>query len=138
MIRGPPSTTRTDPLLPDTTLCRSAGVGAGRRSNHRSGSGRARGPRPAARSRGGAARRARARPARGPRTVSRDNRRRQARGPSPRRPWETRGGPARAGEIGRAHVCTPVTNALLVCRLLLFIIIFLFFLSIFFCFLFYL
>src|SRR3546814_3279913 len=25
----------------------------------------------------------------------------------------------RAGEIGRAHVCTPVTNAHLVCRLLL-------------------
>src|SRR3546814_10166178 len=30
-----------------------------------------------------------------------------------------RGAAARVGQIGRAHVCTPVTNAHLVCRLML-------------------
>src|SRR3546814_3426186 len=91
MIRRPPRSTRTDTLFPYTTLSRSA---------------RAR------RSARCALERARA--------IARGAAQRRARGheqPAPPRVSRTRA--AGYPEIGRAHVCTPVTNAHLVFRLLL-------------------
>src|SRR3546814_6046498 len=99
MIRRPPSSTRTDTLLPDTTLFRS--------------------PRsafpatpPSARPRSASAQPGY--PKRRIPPVREDQRRLQVRHLRPRR--ERR---EHELQIGRAHVCTPVTNAHLVCRLLL-------------------
>src|SRR3546814_10352890 len=89
LIRRPPRSTRTDTLLPYTSLFRSrrvavaGGAGTGRAAH------------------GGHQRQ---------------------RTPQSRVGHETGHhlvGAVRTGEIGRAHVCTPVTNAHLVCRLLL-------------------
>src|SRR3546814_3027095 len=83
MIRRPPRSTRTDTLLPYTTLFRSAGRPPGREGGGR------------------------------PRYRRRQGRElRQGRGGRRKRRAGAR------GEIGRAHVRTPVTNAHLVCRLL--------------------
>src|SRR3546814_4876867 len=90
MIRRPPRSTRTDTLFPYTTLFRSAAILKGVPTGRRK------------HSKGLAAH---------------DMRRLinhklidQARGEQ---------STGKFGEIGRAHVCTPVTNAQLVCRLLL-------------------
>src|SRR3546814_3521578 len=87
MIRRPPRSTRTDTLLPYTTLVRSS---AGHAVDHR---GRCAGGRGAG--------------LHGPLHLH-AARRASSIPPSATRP-----------KIGRAHVCTPVTNAHLVCRLLL-------------------
>src|SRR3546814_6292558 len=94
MIRRPPRSTRTDTLFPYTTLFRSAG----------------------ARGRGWC-RRAFRRHQHDPRRLRRDH-------AAEPRALGDRGAVRHAGiavprEIGRAHVRTPVTNAHLVCRLLL-------------------
>src|SRR3546814_10908190 len=96
MIRRPPRSTRTDTLFPYTTLFRSCRHGTGR-SGHRASSkagplllyGRV-GQRP-----------------RTGKSQGQDRADRQS------------ACPLRPREIGRAHVCTPVTNAHLVCLLLL-------------------
>src|SRR3546814_9422287 len=101
MLRRPPRSTRTDTLFPYTTLFRS----------------RARSRRPR-------------QPALGHRHVARVRPRRHAvgrhargAGEVPGRAYPARGHADRrypaAVQIGRAHVWTPVTNAHLVCRLLL-------------------
>src|SRR3546814_3698101 len=101
MIRRPPRSTRTDTLFPYTTLFRSPAAGRGLLVRRCAAF--------------GARRRRRAglgtlRPA-GPF----DGRRHRQ--PAGGRRARTRA--AAAGEIGRAHVCTPVTTAHLVCRPLL-------------------
>src|SRR3546814_8528870 len=89
MIRRPPRSTRTDTLCPYTTLFRSACVG---------GNGL-----------GGVVHASDGRPAQqGSPSIARLR-------PLIRRRWRCSLG----AEIGRAHVRTPVTNAHLVCRLLL-------------------
>src|SRR3546814_8355068 len=98
MIRRPPRSTRTDTLVPYTTLFRSARLF----------------PRALCRSGGG-------------RADLRDDRRLAAIDRRSPLMGGTSGGrdqiypPCRGADqqIGRAHVCTPVTNAHLVCRLLL-------------------
>src|SRR3546814_2864773 len=101
MIRRPPRSTRTDTLFPYTTLFRSPvrHALAWRRERRAPSSSF-----PAC-AMNAAARRRRPTAGGGPRL------------PRPR----ARAGRAGAhpGQIGRAHVCTPVTNAHLVCRLLL-------------------
>src|SRR3546814_3354786 len=101
MLRLPPRSTRTDTLLPYTTLCRSVphraqgdgSPGLPRRGDRRPSHGRGR----------------------------RLCRPHAAEGCALRRVGEDvgRGHPLRRLQIGRAHVCTPVTNAHLVCSLLL-------------------
>src|SRR3546814_1719895 len=65
--------------------------------------------------------RARPPPQRARRGHARDEPRVRSAAGAPRQPAAARplGLSRRQGEIGRAHVCTPVTNAHLVCRLLL-------------------
>src|SRR3546814_12826760 len=94
--RGPPRSTRTDTLFRDTTHFRSADRAAPTDAIARRG--RAPGP---------GRRRLLPRPS--PPCAGRA--RNLPREPAPRR--------KPAPQIGRAHVCTPVTNAHLVCRLLL-------------------
>src|SRR3546814_2672313 len=94
MIRRPPKSTRTDTLLPYTTLFRS------RRRKHRDDGDR--GPVPF------------------PRRASRPSTgATPARGHHPALHADREPGRHEVQEIGRAHVCTTVTNAHLVCRLLL-------------------
>src|SRR3546814_10047613 len=81
MVRPPPRSTRTDTLLPYTTLFRS--------------------PRPLNFSSACATRTLSPKAGTRTSTFSRPTR------------------PSKEEEIGRAHVCTPVTNSQLVCRLLL-------------------
>src|SRR3546814_8492973 len=96
--RRPPRSTRTDTLFPYTTLFRSTLIPVRRRAATfvelrtvpRQSSRRGRAYAPACRSR---------------------RRRRWTSQPPPQM--------TRMAKIGRAHVCTPVTNAHLVCRLLL-------------------
>src|SRR3546814_9170864 len=126
MIRRPPRSTRTDTLFPYTTLFRSqegtartAHIGCRRRAARRSGAGgKGRTPAPHHRPRGRTA-------GRSVRTAQLLADRNPPEGHSRRvqRRYAGRGragGPAAAGRlIGRAHVSTPVTNAHIVCRLLL-------------------
>src|SRR3546814_2117363 len=101
MIRRPPRSTRTDTLFPYTTLFRSLWNNGSTYRNDGVDIARDADGRPAVRFRH---RRMDALQHRGAggRALDRDDRR-----------------PIRTGQIGRAHVCTPVTNAHLVCRLLL-------------------
>src|SRR3546814_8328622 len=98
MIRRPPRSTRTDTLFPYTTLFRSLGVRSGRPRVPNAA------PHPLVSPRSGF-------PSLSGRRPARDA------GP-PGRPG-VRSVPRGDRKIGRAHVCTPVTNAHLVCRLLL-------------------
>src|SRR3546814_6360544 len=106
MIRRPPRSTRTDTPFPYTTLFRS--VGGGRTADAGRGrTGISRGyppeiplPRPEPRTT----------PRQHPAALERNR-------VAPPPPGRTR--LHRISEIGRAHVCTPVTNEQLVCRLLL-------------------
>src|SRR3546814_8339492 len=97
MIRRPPRSTTTDTLFPYTTLFRSVNhaarrcAGAFKRSHDL-----------VERGRGGGDQEGRAACPRGGVLDSARN----------------ESGPRRSAQIGRAHVCTPVTNAHLVCRLL--------------------
>src|SRR3546814_4851557 len=104
LIVRPPSSTRTDTLFPDTTLCRSrTRRPLGRRFPLRGLDRPRRGEtRTRQRTRHGQG----SRPGIGTRSVGR------------RRPVGSLGGRPQF-EIGRAHVWSPVTNAHLVCRLLL-------------------
>src|SRR3546814_1030061 len=105
MIRRPPISTRTDTLFPYTTLFR---------SHRRSAPGRGAAPRRRPLHR-------RRRPHhRTLRRLGEDADGTGARG-ARRPPGTVRAPPGRPPliQIGRAHVCTPVTNAHLVCRLLL-------------------
>src|SRR3546814_7142531 len=111
MLRRQPRATRPDTLFPYTTLFRS---GRAARGCRRTGCGWA--------AAGGGARggcpAAPARPGRRAATPAAPHPRR--RGATPERCCPARRGGARRGPtIGRAHVCTTVTNAHLVCRLLL-------------------
>src|SRR3546814_6543849 len=103
MTRRPPRTTRTDHLIPYPPLFRSS------RSRRRA-RGRTAPPPPG---------RARASAPGRPSAPRRPCRRWWARRRRWRRTWRGRGWRRRRSEIGRAHVGTPVTNAHLVCRLLL-------------------
>src|SRR3546814_9304820 len=118
MLRRPPRSTRTDTLFPYTTLfrsaylCRAPDLGLCFRGRLARGIGLHPQPRPP----GPAA------TARGPATpAARDDRRAAFRldRALPARHHHPRPVRGAAREIGRAHVCTPVTNAHLVCRLLL-------------------
>src|SRR3546814_6601307 len=103
MIRRPPRSTRTDTLFPYTTLFRSL---AGPRASER---------RDVAPAVTGALCAARQQLDALAKLLRRQRRRRAVR----QRRLAARRAGGRGPEIGRAHVCTPVTNAHLVCRLLL-------------------
>src|SRR3546814_5020504 len=92
MIRRPPGSTRTDTLFPYTTLFRSAagGVHTAKRKQ-----------------RGQAIR------------IEHAGDQKAQQRTLPRQPAQGAPKIAEAGQIGRAHVRTPVTNVHLVCRLLL-------------------
>src|SRR3546814_2959804 len=97
MVRRPPRPTRTDTLVPYTTLFRSFRRRPHRARRRRAGNGGERDPEP------GPCRHDRGRPGANDAVGT----------PVPMafQPWRMK--------IGRAHVCTPVTNAHIVCRILL-------------------
>src|SRR3546814_7084215 len=99
MIRRPPRSTRTDTLFPYTTRGRSGDGGGAATSRHRPFVSASRCHLPMASPQGG----------------FQAEIGRKSPSPMPR----LRSSIQRHEQIGRAHVCTPVTNAHLVCRLLL-------------------
>src|SRR3546814_10252135 len=112
MIRRPPRSTRTDTLVPYTTLFRFPGGdqraygGGGARLRDRQGQGR---------QAGGAAAGERALPLQ----PDGAGRRRHGRNACRRHGGDAGGAAGGQREVERAHVRTPVTNAHIVCRLLL-------------------
>src|SRR3546814_8358465 len=105
MIRRPPRSTRTDTLFPYTTLFRSSGLAKFGDAIVRECCGLGQITQPG-----------RNEPAKTP--VLPDHLREHPRGSKPEMNDRDRQ-EVDPNQIGRAHVCTPVTNAHLVCRLLL-------------------
>src|SRR3546814_1681575 len=121
MIRQPPVATRADTLFPYTTLFRSRGGAAGNRERRRGA-----GARQAARGAGSRHHQPRHRPARFPDSGARRRgggegaaRRPPRLHPRQRHPRAARGGGRGSGPDRKSTRLTPVTNAHIVCRLLL-------------------